>query len=160
MARISNKQLFLTEGSAAGADVGDQGQLWVKDDTPNKLMFTDGSGNTISLSLRYTSAETTITSGANTVLTSTAPNETPRHVTSWLVCQVAENGFTVGSRMPAPILGDNDAVNRGHTVQFDGQTITVHFGSNANVFMLVSQVDNTVIALTNANWTLVVEVDY
>ncbi len=36
--------LFLIERAAARADVVGEGQIWVKDDTPNKLFFTDDAG--------------------------------------------------------------------------------------------------------------------
>lgn len=35
---------FLTEQAAAEADVAGKGQVWVKTDTPNSLMFTDDTG--------------------------------------------------------------------------------------------------------------------
>ncbi|MGB1566393.1 MAG: hypothetical protein ACPHA6_12220 [Paracoccaceae bacterium] len=40
---------FLTEQSAAGADAAGSGQLWVKDDTPNNLYFTDDAGNDVQI---------------------------------------------------------------------------------------------------------------
>ncbi len=36
--------LAMVERAAAGADVAGEGQVWVKDDTPNKLYFTDDTG--------------------------------------------------------------------------------------------------------------------
>ena len=38
---------FLTEQSAAGADVAGSGQLWVKDNTPCDLYFTDDAGTDV-----------------------------------------------------------------------------------------------------------------
>lgn len=37
--------LYLTEKSAAGADIVTLGQFWVRDDAPNTPMFTDDAGN-------------------------------------------------------------------------------------------------------------------
>jgi hypothetical protein len=39
-----NRSLFMTEQAAAGADVIGDGQVWVRNDTPNNLMFTDDAG--------------------------------------------------------------------------------------------------------------------
>ncbi len=36
--------VYLTERSAAAGDVAGYGQLWIKDDTPNTLLFTDDAG--------------------------------------------------------------------------------------------------------------------
>jgi len=36
--------MFLKEQSAALADIAGWGQLWVRDDVPNILMFTDDAG--------------------------------------------------------------------------------------------------------------------
>jgi hypothetical protein len=37
--------LFFREKAAAEADIAGQGQFWVRNDTPNVPMFTDGAGN-------------------------------------------------------------------------------------------------------------------
>lgn len=37
--------VFINEAAAAAADVAGDGQIWVKSDTPNTLMFTDDAGN-------------------------------------------------------------------------------------------------------------------
>jgi hypothetical protein len=39
--------IYLTERAAADADIAGDGQIWVDDSTPNKLMFTDDTGNDI-----------------------------------------------------------------------------------------------------------------
>ena len=40
-----NDSIYVFEKAAANADVGGFGQLWVRDDTPNVLVFTDDAGN-------------------------------------------------------------------------------------------------------------------
>ena len=42
--------LLIEERSAAAADQGGYGQLWVRDDTPNVLMFTDDAGTDFEIS--------------------------------------------------------------------------------------------------------------
>ena len=40
----SQGNLYLREQSTDGADISYMGQIWIKDDSPNILMFTDGDG--------------------------------------------------------------------------------------------------------------------
>jgi hypothetical protein len=44
-----NDSLFINEQSAAQTDVAGQGQIWVKDTTPNELWFTDDAGTDVKL---------------------------------------------------------------------------------------------------------------
>lgn len=68
--------LFLEEASAAAADVAGQGQIWVKDDTPNSLYFTDDAGTdflisgsvSAKFSVKHDAAQTNVT-GDGTVVT-------------------------------------------------------------------------------------------
>lgn len=57
--------LFLSERAAAMADVTADGQLWVKDDAPNTLYFTDDAGN-----------DTQITAGGGGLAAGTASSDT------------------------------------------------------------------------------------
>ena len=43
-------RVFLTEQPSAGVDVPGDGQIWVKDDTPNVLKFTDDAGQDFDIS--------------------------------------------------------------------------------------------------------------
>ena len=49
---VLNYTLYLTEATAAYADVAGKGQLWVKNETPNELWFTDDAGTDIRLASR------------------------------------------------------------------------------------------------------------
>ena len=44
MAKVTNVGLHLVESSAAISDTGGEGQIWVKDDTPSSLYYTDDAG--------------------------------------------------------------------------------------------------------------------
>ncbi len=46
----SQRSLYFEEKAAASADVASEGQLWVRDDTPNVLVFTDDTGQDFVLS--------------------------------------------------------------------------------------------------------------
>ena len=45
----NERPLCIKEQAAAGADAASYGQLWVKDDTPNNLYFTDDSGQDVQI---------------------------------------------------------------------------------------------------------------
>ena len=42
--KITTDPIFINESAAASADVAGDGQIWVKNDTPNTLQFTDDAG--------------------------------------------------------------------------------------------------------------------
>jgi hypothetical protein len=44
MAKVTNTGVHIVEGSAAAADTGGEGQIWVKSDVPSSLYYTDDAG--------------------------------------------------------------------------------------------------------------------
>ena len=59
-------RVFLTEQPSAGVDVPGDGQIWVKDDTPNVLKFTDDAGQDFDISQPTTlGTEQATTSGTS-----------------------------------------------------------------------------------------------
>lgn len=64
--------LYLGESASAGTDFAGQGQIWVKNDTPNKLFFTDDAGTDHDLTAGGSGLWTD--GGATTYLTSTTDN--------------------------------------------------------------------------------------
>ena len=60
--------LFISEQAAAKADEAGHGQLWVKSDTPNILMFTDDAGNDREVLSSFTT-EIATTSGSSIDIT-------------------------------------------------------------------------------------------
>ena len=51
-AKFTGGNMFLDEQSSASAEVSGYGQLWVKDDSPNALFFTDSNGEDFNLGSR------------------------------------------------------------------------------------------------------------
>ncbi|MCZ7608493.1 MAG: hypothetical protein M5U25_21110 [Planctomycetota bacterium] len=64
----SEGSFFMLEKASADTDRAGYGQLWVKNDTPNKLYFTDDAGTDHDLTRIYTSVGT---AGANTTSNTT-----------------------------------------------------------------------------------------
>ena len=58
--------IFMREQAAADGDVVAQGQLWVRSDTPNQLMFTDDDGGDFAISQHVTPDLTISTTGTHT----------------------------------------------------------------------------------------------
>lgn len=56
---------FLTEQAAAAVDVAGDGQLWVKNDTPNVLMFTDDAGTDFTIANTASNVATATALAAN-----------------------------------------------------------------------------------------------
>ena len=51
--------LFIEEASGAGTDKANSGQIWIRDDAPNKLMYTDDTGQDIQISPYRATVQTT-----------------------------------------------------------------------------------------------------
>ena len=51
-AKFTGGNMFLDEQSSASAEISGYGQLWVKDDSPNALFFTDSNGEDFNLGSR------------------------------------------------------------------------------------------------------------
>jgi hypothetical protein len=64
------ESVYVTEQASAGADTGGDGQIWVRSDAPNTLMFTDDVGNdftannVLEIAYEYDSVVTTSDPGA------------------------------------------------------------------------------------------------
>ena len=68
--RIGDQVTFrFDEKAAAGTPVANFGELWVRNDTPNTLMFTDDAGSNVTLSIPFTATEAGLAplSGGGTV---------------------------------------------------------------------------------------------
>ena len=65
MAKITNTGVHIVEGSAAAADTGGEGQIWVKSDTPSSLYHTDDAGTDFRINGTTVSAEQATTSGTS-----------------------------------------------------------------------------------------------
>jgi hypothetical protein len=67
------ESVYLIEQAAAGADTATRGQIWVRDDAPNTLMFTDDAGNdftahnVLEIDYAYSSTVTAADPGAGTL---------------------------------------------------------------------------------------------
>ena len=73
MAKITNTGVHIVEGSAAAADTGGEGQIWVKSDTPSSLYYTDDAGTDFRMGGVTLGTEASPTSGTTVDYTSIPP---------------------------------------------------------------------------------------
>ena len=102
----------------------------------------------------FISAEQTITSGGSDVLAHGLPTK-PRHVTLWLKCTTAENGYSIGDEVL--INPGVDTADKGLSVTRDATNITIRYGSDTNALRVLHKTNGTVQPIANANWRLIVE---
>ncbi len=63
--------LFIDERAAAASSVATDGQIWVRDDTPNKLMFTNDAGQDFAITPEFVEQTTDSTVNNTTTLAAT-----------------------------------------------------------------------------------------
>ncbi len=103
----------------------------------------------------HQSAQYAITSGG-AVSYAHGLGVTPSTVESYLVCQTAEAGYTVGQRLFfGSLYYDDGTAVRGASVIPSATLITVRFSSATNVYVAPNATTGGRVALTNANWRVV-----
>jgi hypothetical protein len=141
--------------------------LWVKNDTPNILKYTDDAGTDFTVATatsvsaaitaantaeRFTSTAQTITAGG----TLTLPHglgAAPTIVTAWLVNVTGEHGYTTGQKVALELGAQTSS--RGVSVIFGNTNLVVRFGSAAASIAVVDASTGDNASITNANWTIV-----
>lgn len=112
---------------------------------------------TLPFSKAYESAQQTITAGGALTLAH-GLGVAPKLYLPFLVCTVADNGFSVGDEVSAnPMVnsaGNNFA--QGLAIVPDATNLNVRFGSNSNVFASFNKGTGALVALTVTSWKLVV----
>jgi len=105
----------------------------------------------------FTSSNQTITSGGLlTVAHGLSVN--PFMVFFYLVNTTAENGYSIGDKLLVSSNGDDTATARAVSIGWDATNINVRYGSQTvSLFVTVNKSNGNRIALTNANWALVVK---
>ena len=106
----------------------------------------------------FVSAEQTITA-AGTLSLAHGLAEPPRLMEPVLICKTAENGYSVNDIIPANLSVSSSATdNFGASFEISGSTnIVIRFGSNAVAsFLALNKTTGASVALTNANWRLIV----
>lgn len=101
----------------------------------------------------YTSSDQTITS-AGTVSLTHGLGGIPDIVQYFLVCQTAENNYSIGDVVAVSIDNSTSATNLSNNPTLTTTTIDVRYSSAANCFAIVSKTTGTLALLTNANWRL------
>jgi len=150
MAKITNVGVHIVESADAAADVAGSGQIWVDNQTPNQLKFTDDAGTDFGLSPSFISAQQTVT--ADTVLAVAHGLGTkPSNVVVTLICTADNLGFVASTAdeifYDTPTFGSAD---RGATWYMDATNITINQSSTIPV--INSDVDSGSIDVSKFKW--------
>ncbi|WP_419797239.1 MAG: hypothetical protein ACNI26_13005 [Terasakiella sp.] len=83
---------------------------------------------------------------------------TPKLVEFWLVCKIAEHGYSVDDKTPInPSNSDiSGSINAGLSAVPNATDITIELGARTGVFYILSKTTNANVELTPANWRLIV----
>lgn len=104
----------------------------------------------------YTSAEQAITS-AGTLTIAHGLGAVPVVVSTYLVCQVAEAGYSIGDKLLMNgATGVSLTTERGHSIVFDATNFVVRFSDAATCYSIIHKTTGAMAATTNANWKLVI----
>lgn len=127
---------------------------------PKKLTFANLKAwirSWLPISSVYTSAEQTITS-AGALTLAHGLGVKPSLLTFTLICKTAEHGYSVDDELYLGPVGTATSIddNRAFSAVVDGTNVNIRFGANASTFSLLSRSSGAGVALTNANWRLIV----
>ncbi len=115
------------------------------------------------LSESYVSAEQTITSAGALTLPH-GLSGIPKITNLFLICKTAENGYSIGNKVPINHTGvGNTTANGGTAIVLDATNINVRYNDTTKAFILPNFTTGSLVtaaAITNANWRLVVEAFY
>lgn len=102
----------------------------------------------------YTSPEQTIAAAGALTLTH-GLGTTPKFWQRYLICKVAEVGYSVGD--VTDVSGTQDAsVGYGLSIVPDATNLNCRYGNSANTFFVLNKSTGLPSNITNANWRLIV----
>lgn len=108
-------------------------------------------------SFKFTSAEQTITQGGSLTINHNMTAR-PRFVEAWLVCKIAEQGYSVGDYLKWDNNHPTSAGTNGNSISIVATStqLELRYGNSGPLFAITKNIGQPVL-LTNANWKLVLE---
>lgn len=105
----------------------------------------------------YESPQQTITS-AGALTLAHGLSKTPKMFSAYLVCQTAEQGYSVGDILSLDgfLSTANANTNRGFSLVPDATNLNIRFGATATAFAALHKTTGAFVSLTNANWKFVI----
>ena len=128
----------------------------MKNATPGVAVQPSNLHDDLGFSAYFESAEQTITSAG---LLEIAHGLGREPILLWfiLVCVTDEDGWVAGDKVHlGSVAGFGFSASRSFGVKCDTTHIRLKYGSNADVFDYVNFTTGVAVALTNANWRLVI----
>ena len=138
--------MYLTERSAADTDIAGKGQLWIKNDTPNTLYFTDDAGtDRLIATFDSDSGEMIVTSNQTATIETAA---TPHAFTGLSTGIVNDFSFVAGitgaitayADYSGTVAGTVKATCTGHNLT-TGDIITIRGTTNYNGVFTITKID-------------------
>jgi hypothetical protein len=151
MSKITNTSLFLVESADAATDVAGSGQVWVDNQTPNQLKFTNDAGTDFGISPSFISSE-------QTVATDTALNVAhglgakPTEYTITLICKTADANYSVGDEIMVNNTSHNGS-DQGYTSCCDTTNVSI---IQANEIQVINKTGFDKSGITVGSWRWIV----
>ena len=150
---VDNIVTFIKINTAAIASLGD----WAAG-TASKLLtaanFLPALAAAIGFRKIYVSPQQVITSAGALTLAHGLPSS-PSLVTMQLVCQTAEQGYSIGQVINIQLGVQDSSSARGVSVISNATNLTIRYGSTATAFIYIHGTTGAQAILTNANWRAV-----
>jgi hypothetical protein len=151
MAKITNVGVHIVESADAISDTAGEGQIWVDNQTPNQLKFTNDAGTDFGLSPSFISSEQTVTADT-TLNVAHGLGAKPSSVVVTLICKTDDLGFVASTNdeifYSCPTFGSAD---RGVTWFMDTTNVTLLQASSIPVIN-ASATDSGNITVGNWRW--------
>jgi hypothetical protein len=141
------EKLYLVEAAAAGGDTATEGQLWVKNDAPNNLYFTDDTGQDVQITIdgslnadprsrSISATETTATTDYGIIIALTGGvaqeltlDSDPPANSVVMVDNRSGSSWTIATATASNLIWAKDATTGDRTLADDGLAVCVHRGS-------------------------------
>lgn len=135
-----------TTGAFQNAGAGTSGQVLTSNGASAAPTFQAVSSPTT-----FTSSQQTLTAAGSLTLAHSL-GAIPNFLTILLVCQTAENNYSIGDKLFVNPGIDTNNQNKGVSVVPDATNLNIRYGSGAGVFAVVDKTTGATAAITAANW--------
>ena len=131
MSKITNVGVHIVESADAIGDTAGEGQIWVDNQTPNQLKFTNDAGTDFGISPSFISAEQTV--AVDTALNvAHGLGAKPTEYTITLICKTADANYSIGDEIMVNNTSHNGS-DQGYTSCCDTSNVSIIQGNEIQV---------------------------
>ena len=151
MAKITNVGVHIVESADAISDTSGEGQIWVDNQTPNQLKFTDDAGTDFGISPTFISSEQTVT--VDTALNvAHGLGAKPTEYTITLICKTADANYSVGDEIMVNNTSHSGS-DQGYTSCCDTSNVSI---IQANEIQVINKTSFDKSGLDVSDWRWIV----